>query len=137
MRRDGRLSRMMHVLIHMSKRDGRTTSDTLALMLDTNAVVVRRTMASLKQAGSVRSDGGAGGGWSLCRDIDTITIRDVHEALGSPRALAVEAAVDHPACPVEHAVVAELGAIFEATEDFMLARMGDVTLATVAAQMAQ
>jgi len=41
---------MLHVLIHMHKRGGRTTSETIALMLDTNPVVVRRTMASLKHA---------------------------------------------------------------------------------------
>jgi len=135
MRRDGRLSRMMHVLIHMSKRGGRTTSDTLALMLGTNPVVVRRTMAPLKQAGFVSSDGGAGGGWSLLRGLDSITIRDVHEALGAPQAMAIEASLDHPACPVERAVVAELGAIFQATEDFMLLRMQDMTLAAIASQI--
>ena len=132
MRRDGRLSRMLHVLVHIDKRGGKATSDTIALMLNTNPVVVRRTMASLKQAGLVRSEGGHGGGWSLIRSLDTITIRDVHEALGSPQALALDAAVDHPVCPVEQSVVAQLNAIFKATEEFMLQSMGDTTLARIA-----
>jgi DNA-binding IscR family transcriptional regulator len=132
MRRDGRLARMLHVLVHMDKRGGRTTSETLALMLETNPVVVRRTMGLLKQAGLVRSDGGHGGGWALVRGLASITIRDVHDALGTPRALALEAAIDHPACPVERAAVARLAAIFEATEAFMLERMGDVMLAVIA-----
>jgi DNA-binding IscR family transcriptional regulator len=135
MRYDARLSRMLHVLIHMSKRGGRTTSDTIALMLNTNPVVVRRTMGSLKQAGLVSSDGGAGGGWSLQRDISSITILDVHEALGSPQAIAIAATVDHPVCPVEHAVVGELGALFAATEAFMLERMRGITLAAIADQI--
>ena len=135
MRYDARLSRMLHVLIHMSKRGGRTTSDTIALMLNTNPVVVRRTMGSLKHAGLVSSDGGAGGGWSLQRDIASITILDVHEALGSPQAIAIAATVDHPACPVEHAVVGELGALFAATEAFMLERMRGFTLAEIADQI--
>lgn len=132
MRHDGRLSRMLHVLIHMEKRGGKTTSETLALMLGTNPVVVRRTMAPLKQAGLVTSDGGAGGGWSLARAIHDVTVRDVHEALGSPAALAIGVAVDHKTCPVEQAVVAELDAVFRETEAFMLERMGDVTLGALA-----
>lgn len=123
---------MLHVLIHMEKRGGKTTSETLALMLGTNPVVVRRTMAPLKHAGLVTSDGGAGGGWSLARAIHDVTVRDVYEALGSPSALAVGVAVDHKTCPVEQAVVAELGAVFQETEAFMLERMGDVTLGALA-----
>lgn len=134
MRHDGRLSRMLHVLIHMEKRGGRTTSDTIALMLGTNPVVVRRTMAPLKQAGLVNSDGGAGGGWSLARAIDAVTVRDVYEALGSPSALAIGVVVDHKTCPVEQTVVARLAAVLQETEDFMLARMGDVTLGALAEQ---
>jgi DNA-binding IscR family transcriptional regulator len=137
MRRDSRLSRMIHVLIHMEKRGGRTTSDTLALMLNTNPVVVRRTMGALKQAGLVKSDGGAGGGWSLNRAIDDVTILDVHEALGSPSALAIEVAVDHKTCPVEQAVVVGLHAVFDSTEDFMLKEMKGVTLRMLAERVEQ
>lgn len=132
MRRDSRLSRMIHVLIHMDKRGGKTTSETLALMLNTNPVVVRRMMAPLKQAGLVKSDGGVGGGWSLNRAIDSVTIRDVYEALGSPAALAIDAAVDHKTCPVEQAVVVGLRGIFQKTEDFMLEKMKEVTLGMLA-----
>ena len=135
MRRDGRLARMLHVLVHMDKRGGNTTSETIALMLETNPVVVRRTMASLKDAGLVRSEGGHGGGWTLLRDLGTITIRDVHEALGAPRALALDAVADHPACPVEQCVIARLDAIFDATEAFMLQMMGDTTLDRIAADV--
>lgn len=134
MRYDSRLSRMIHVLIHMDKRGGRTTSETLALMLNTNPVVVRRTMAPLKHAGLVNSDGGAGGGWSLNRAIDSVTVRDVYEALGSPPPLAIDVAVDHKTCPVEQAVVVGLREVFQATENFMLEKMKDVTLGTLAAR---
>ncbi|MZC01638.1 transcriptional regulator, partial [Salmonella enterica subsp. enterica serovar 4,12:i:-] len=43
MRNDTRLSRMLHVLIHMSRHDRPATSDNIAEMLNTNPVVVRRT----------------------------------------------------------------------------------------------
>ncbi len=135
MRRDGRLARMLHVLVHMDKRGGKTTSETLALMLNTNPVVVRRTMGALKQAGLVTSDGGHGGGWTLLRSLESVTIRDVHEALGAPDVLALDAAADHPACPVERAAVARLASIFGATEAFMLRAMGEVRLSAIAAEV--
>lgn len=136
MRHDARLSRMLHVLVHMDKRGGKTTSDTIALMLNTNPVVVRRTMAGLKQAGLVDSEGGHGGGWRLARALDSITVRDVYEALGSPETLALGAAPDQPACRVEQAVIAQLTATFAATHAFMLQQMAGVTLASIARDVA-
>ncbi|WP_163333785.1 Rrf2 family transcriptional regulator, partial [Klebsiella aerogenes] len=70
MRHDSRLSRMLHVLIHMDRYDGSITSDNIAKMLNTNPVVVRRTMAGLRNTGYVRSDKGHGGGWILARPLD-------------------------------------------------------------------
>ncbi len=57
MKRDSRLARMIHVLIHMGLLGGRETSETIAKMLNTNPVVVRRTMAALKRKGVVDSEG--------------------------------------------------------------------------------
>ena len=45
-RTDGRLSRMLHVLLHMARQDVAFTSDQIAKMLNTNPVLVRRTMAA-------------------------------------------------------------------------------------------
>ncbi|HYE44453.1 MAG TPA: Rrf2 family transcriptional regulator, partial [Caulobacter sp.] len=62
MRKDSRLSRMLHVLLHMAQRHEPMTSDAIAQMLGTNPAVVRRTMAGLRDAGYVRSEKGHGGG---------------------------------------------------------------------------
>ena len=56
MRKDSRLSRMLHVLIHMGRHEERATSETIAQMLGTNPVVVRRTMGLLKEQGFVTSE---------------------------------------------------------------------------------
>jgi DNA-binding IscR family transcriptional regulator len=61
MQLDGRLSRMLHVLIHMDRIEGPITSAQAAQMLHTNPVVVRRTMAGLREAGFVRSEKGHAG----------------------------------------------------------------------------
>ena len=79
---DNRLSRMLHVLIHMDHMGGPVTSETISRMLDTNPVVVRRTMAGLRSAGYVTSVKGHGGGWTLATPLDELTLRDIHTALG-------------------------------------------------------
>lgn len=136
MRKDNRLSRMLHVLIHMRLRGGSTTSETIALMLNTNAVVVRRVMAGLRQQGYVTSEGGHHGGWTLACRLEELTVLDVHRALGAPDVLAIGLSMDHPACPVERAVNSSLDAAFRATEAALLGRLGHMTVAAIAADVA-
>ncbi len=85
MKRDSRLSGVLHVLLHMAEHDGPITSEVLAKATDTNPVVIRRTMAGLREQGYVRSEKGHGGGWTLACDLSKVTLRDVYTALGSPR----------------------------------------------------
>src|SRR4028118_1044270 len=51
MKRDSRLSSVLHVLLHMAEHDGLMTSEVLARCLGTNPVVVRRTMGLPREAG--------------------------------------------------------------------------------------
>ena len=53
MRSDNRLSRMLHVLLHMAEQDAPLTSETIGKMLNTNPVVVRRMMSGLRERGYV------------------------------------------------------------------------------------
>jgi len=130
---DSRLSRMLHVLIHMDRHDGPVTSEVIARMLRTNPVVVRRTMAGLRTAGYLDSVKGHGGGWTLTRPLETITLRDIHEALGSPGVFNIGIADDDPRCLVEQAVNAALAEAMAEAEQRLLARFGEVTLAAIAA----
>jgi DNA-binding IscR family transcriptional regulator len=124
---------MLHLLIHMGRMEGPLTSDAAAAMLGTNPVVVRRTMAGLRDAGYVRSLKGHGGGWSLTKGLDAITMLDVHRALGENRIFALGPADPAPTCLVEQAVNGSLeGALLEA-EALLLRRLSDVTLAEIAA----
>lgn len=137
MRNDSRLSRMLHVLIHLAERDAPATSDDIATMLDTNPVVVRRTMAGLREAGYVRSVKGHGGGWSLARPLGAITLLDIHEALGAPAPFAFGMANDTPSCLVEQAVNAHLAEAMAAAEAVLQARLAGATLADIAADFQQ
>lgn len=129
MAQDGRLSRMLHMLIHIHLHDGAASSDSLAQMLDTNPVIVRRMMAGLKAEGYVQAARGPGGGWRLARAPRDITVLDVYRALGSTSLFAVGLAVDHPDCPVERSVNATIGALLDRAEADVLAGYGAITLA--------
>ena len=132
MRPDTRLSRMLHVLIHMQHHEGTATSDAIATMLGTNPVVVRRTMAGLRDQSYVRSEKGHGGGWVLARPLEEITLLDIHNALGAPQLFAIGLAGDNPNCVIEQAVNVSLAEAMDEAEAILLARFGKVTLAELA-----
>ena len=132
MRQDSRLSRMLHVLIHMGHHDGAMTSEMIAKMLDTNPVVIRRTMAGLREKGYVTSEKGHGGGWTLARPLDELTLLDIYRAVGEPSVFAVGPAYDMPGCVIEQAVNATLKDVFAEAEQLLLQRFAGVTLAEIA-----
>ncbi len=129
MRTDSRLSRMLHVLLHMARHDEPFTSDQIAKMLTTNAVFVRRTMAGLREAGFVRSSKGRGGGWTLICDLKTTTLLDVYRAVGEPRLLAIGFGQDTPDCAVEKVVGHALSDTFQQAENLITDRLARVALA--------
>jgi DNA-binding IscR family transcriptional regulator len=129
MKRDSRLSGVLHVLLHMAEQPGPQTSETLARAMNTNPVVVRRTMAGLRDQGFVRSEKGHGGGWTIAVDLEAITLRDIYDALGRPEILAMGNRTEAPGCLVEQAVNAALGQTFDEAEALLLRRFGEVTLA--------
>lgn len=133
MRSDSRLSRMLHVLLHMARHEGPMTSETIARMLQTNPVVVRRTMAGLRDAGYVRSEKGHGGGWVLAADLATVSLLDVHRAVGGPRLFAIGNEHDNPECLVEQVVNAAVADALREAEALLVSRLGGVSLAELAA----
>ena len=131
---DSKLSRMLHVLLHMARHDGTFTSEQIAGMLGTNAVVVRRTMAGLREAGFVASSGGHGGGWSIARDLAEVSLLDVYRAVGSPRLFALGNENKNPACGVERVVNGSIDQVLDAAEAMLLARFAEVSLHSLAAE---
>jgi DNA-binding IscR family transcriptional regulator len=132
MQRDTRLARLLHVLIHMHLRGGATTSETIAQMLHTNPVFVRRTMAALREAGHVKSTGGPGGGWALTCDLNDLTVRDVYEAIAHTALFAVGPADDNRTCPVEAAVNRHINEALGSAENTLLQLFSEKRLSEIA-----
>ncbi len=133
MKRDSKLSGVLHVLLHMAEQDGPVTSEALAKAMDTNPVVIRRIMAGLRDQGYVTSEKGHGGGWALACDLHQVTLQDIYNALGRPTLLAIGNRTESPGCLVEQAVNAALSQAFSDAEAMLLARFATVTLAALSA----
>ncbi|MDK1489744.1 Rrf2 family transcriptional regulator [Sinorhizobium sp. 7-81] len=137
MKRDSRLSSVLHALLHMAEHDGPMTSERLAECMNTNPVVVRRTMGLLREAGIVASARGHAGGWTITADLGILTLRQLHEVLGEPAIFAIGNRNETPDCLVEQSVNAALDAAFAEAEALLLDRFADVTLADLAADFAR
>ena len=134
MRRDSRLSSILHLLLHMAHSGRPLTSDELAGFLHTNPVLVRRTLAGLRERGYVGSGKGHGGGWVITADLRQVTLRDIYEAVGAPTVFAMGNRVDAPDCLVEQVVNASLASAFEEAEALLIRRLGEVSLAALSEQ---
>ena len=133
MKRDSRLSAILHALLHMAEQDGPMTSEALALCMHTNAAVVRRTMAGLREMGLVQSEKGHGGGWRLARDLQHVTLRDIYNALGAPQIFAIGNKSENPICLVEQAVNSAVSDAMREAETLLVQRLGGITLAALSA----
>ena len=106
-----------------------------ALAVNQSAVLFF-TMGGLRAAGYLTSVRGHGGGWALARPLDTISLRDIHEALGSPKLLAIGLADDEPKCLIEQAVNEALRDAMAEAEHRLLTRFGEVTIGALSRNVA-
>lgn len=132
MKRDSRLSVALHLLIHLGDAESPITSEVLARQSDSHAVVMRRTMAGLRNAGIVYSEKGHHGGWTLGRPLEKITLGDVYDALGLSSVFTLGNRTESPGCLVERAVNAAVGSALAEAEALLMKRLHELTLAELA-----
>ncbi|WP_299548921.1 Rrf2 family transcriptional regulator [uncultured Tateyamaria sp.] len=120
MRTDSRLSRILHVLMHLGECEDPMTSQVIGQMLGTNPSLVRRTMGGLRDAGILGSTKGHGGGWYLERPLTDISLADVYAALGEPKLFAIGASDDTPTCLLERSANAATRAALDAARERFL-----------------
>ncbi len=130
--RDRRLSRIIHVLIHMDRHGKRATSDLIAAKLHTNPVVVRRAMAGLRDMGIVSSEKGHGGGWVMQRELSQISLWDIYRAVGTTTLVNVGPSADRTDCLVEKSIESRIGSAVAAAESVLIARLSEIMVADLA-----
>lgn len=133
MRQDTRLSRLLHVLLHMAETDEALTSQEIAGMLGSNPVVVRRILAGLREEGFVAAEKGHGGGWRLTRPTEEITLLDIYRSLGEPELFAFGLSNPAPECLVEQAVNATMRDTIAGAAEAMKKRFAETRLSDIEA----
>ncbi|MEM6897081.1 MAG: Rrf2 family transcriptional regulator [Pseudomonadota bacterium] len=131
MKRNSRLSLALHTLGHMASEPERVrTSADIADHAGTNAVVVRRVLGKLRDAGLLTSEKGHAGGWRLAKPPHRITLADVYLALGeSLVSSGVE--VEGSSCSIERALHRRVTAALEDIERTLIERLASTTIAEV------
>ena len=131
MKRNSRLSLALHTLSHMAGDPGRVrTSADIADHAGTNAVVVRRVLGRLREAGLLTSEKGHAGGWRLAREPQNISLADVYLALDE--SLISTGTENHtPTCSVEHALQRQILNVMEEIEQSLVDRLSETTISEV------
>ncbi|MDG6107704.1 Rrf2 family transcriptional regulator [Dactylosporangium aurantiacum] len=110
--------------LELARRQGRgvLTSEEVAASVNTNAVVVRRSLGDLRRAGLVTARRGKGAGFCLGRPAAEITLLDVWLAVSPEPLLALHHCEPNLACPVGRGIRPVLTGLYdEATDAFRTA----------------
>jgi Rrf2 family protein len=109
------------------------TSESAAESVNTNPVVIRRILGSLRKAGIVSSQTGPNGGWFLKREPGQITLCDVYRAVEEESLFSMHHRSPNPRCLVGGNIQAALDGFFREAERALEQRLGQRTVADVVA----
>jgi Rrf2 family protein len=136
MKRNKRLSVALHVLLHMAERpDAAMTSEEMSTCAGTNAVVIRRTLAGLREAQIVSSLKGHGGGWRLVRPLSEITLEEVQRALDERVVTSPSMHNESSGCLIEKVIHLALDDAVAEANRVLERRLATITLADIAADV--
>src|SRR3954469_1468273 len=132
-----RVAVAVHVLAYMAwKRSEAVTSERIAASVNTNPVVVRRIVGALRNAGMVTVQPGVGGGASLAREPEEITLLDVYRAVEDGEELfSLHSSEPSRSCNVGGNIRDVLRPIFCTAHRAMESVLAGVTIADVGRQV--
>lgn len=107
------------------------SSEAIAQSITTNAVVIRRILGTLRDAGMVSAQLGSGGGWRLELPADHISLGSVYRCVEDGPLLRLPLREPDANCPIGSGVRAALGEVIDEAEATMLRALDAMTLAEV------
>jgi len=107
------------------------TSSEIAESTMTHAVVVRRLVASLQEAGVVETQKGPGGGVRLAKLPRQITLADIYRAVETSEPLHLPHTPPNKNCRIGHAMQRILEEIFDRAESALTEELACTTLSEV------
>jgi Rrf2 family protein len=130
MSRSTRFPAAVHVLTLLALKRGECcSSEWIAKSVGTNAVVVRRIVGLLQEAGLVTSRAGSQGGAMLEVDPDKITLRDIYDAVEEQSVFCMHQ--PHPKCPVACCVTDHVNELIEGAEEKMKKELAKTRLSSI------
>jgi Rrf2 family protein len=135
---NSRLTIAVHALAWMAlaQRRGQEllTSDQVAASVNTNPVIIRRSLGDLRRAGLVEVRHGAGAGWSLARPPAEITLLDVYEAVEQEPLFGMHRTEPNLECPVGKGIRPALGNVYDGVERALRHELRRTSIADVLRQ---
>ena len=114
---NSRLTIAAHALawLALAHRRGRAvlTSDEVAASINTNPVIVRRSLGDLQKAGLVVARRGTGAGWRLSRPPGEISLLDVYAAVSPEPLVALHHSEPNLECPVGFGIRPALSEVYD------------------------
>src|SRR4051794_19801910 len=132
-----KLSVGIHMLTVFALKPGEPlTSEFLACSVNTNPVVIRRLLGSLRAAGMVESKAGVGGGWTLRIDPGQITLLDILRAVEpQDEIFALHRSEPNPECPCGLHIQSVLSEVYDKVQEGLSRQLADVTIACIASKI--
>ena len=122
----------VHVLAVLAYKDGDpVTSAFLAGSVNTNPVIVRRLLLSLKQARLIETRKGVGAGSRLSRSAAKINLAQVYHAVEGDEPFREPARKPNSGCPVGNCIRETLAKVFVSAESALERDLEKTTLADV------
>lgn len=128
----------VHVLGYMAYTTGASnTSEQIAWSVNTHPVVIRRLLASLRQAGLVASHPGPGGGWQLTRTSEQISLADVYRAIGHEALFTLPARQPDDDCDVGAHVLSVLDRLNTGADRVLVDHLATTSIADLVVEIAR
>lgn len=130
---NSRLTIAAHALTWMAlaQRQGRDlmTSEQVAASVNTNPVIVRRSLGDLRRAGLVEARRGAGAGWRLAHPPEEITLLQVYQAVGAAPLFGMHRTEPNLQCPVGRGIRPALSHVYNDLDRVLRQRLGRTSIA--------
>lgn len=130
---NARLTTAVHALcwLELARRRGwaKLSSEQVAASLASHPVLIRTSLAPLREAGLVESGRGRGAGWALSRPADAITVADVYRALAGDSAFALHPHEPNQDCPVGFGIRPVLTELYADVDAAVVRSLGTRTIA--------
>ena len=104
------------------------TSEWMAGSININAVIVRKELSVLREAGLIISRQGKEGGSQLAKNADAISISDIYLAVKNTEVLGKKNNNPNPVCNVGREINKHLNTLFSETDQLVLNFLGNKSL---------